>query len=162
MTRVLGVTSVILLVTASLNAAIARGQGSTGSQSEEEFARVGEATTRQVCGSCHVLEEVTATRRTVRDWSDTVTRMVNAGASGTDAQFDTARRYLTRYVGLVGVNSAPAAEFSAVLGLTETDAKAIVAYRQANGKFANIEALLKVPGIDKSKVEAQPDALRFD
>jgi competence ComEA-like helix-hairpin-helix protein len=49
-----------------------------------------------------------------------------------------------------------------VLGFSSKDADAIVAYRDAHGKFADVDAVLKVPGIDKTKIEEQPDALRFN
>jgi DNA uptake protein ComE-like DNA-binding protein len=49
-----------------------------------------------------------------------------------------------------------------VLGLPPKVAAAVVEYRTANGKFADITALEKVAGIDKAKLEEQPEALRFD
>jgi competence ComEA-like helix-hairpin-helix protein len=49
-----------------------------------------------------------------------------------------------------------------VLGFSAKDAQAIVEYRTAHGKFADAAALAKVPGIDKAKIEEQPDAMRFD
>ena len=80
----------------------------------------------------------------------------------TEAQLTTVKMYMTRYYGAVNVNTASAAVLSAVLGLSSKDAEAIVEYRKANGKFASAEALAKVEGIDKSKIEEQPKALRFD
>ena len=82
-------------------------------------------------------------------------------ASATDEQFATVKRYLTRYFGIVSVNTATAEELSAVLGLSAKDAKAIVEHRKVHGKFADTAALLKVAGIDKTKIEAQPEALVF-
>ena len=131
-------------------------------QSDEELARVGHEVTETVCVECHEIEVVTALRRTPRDWNNMVTTMAQRGANGTDDQFATIKKYLTRYYGLVAVNSASAEEFSSVLGLTAKDAAAIVEYRKANGKFADAAALAKVPGIDASKIEAQPDALVFN
>ena len=69
---------------------------------------------------------------------------------------------LTRYYGIVRVNAASAEELSAVLGLPPKVAAAVVEYRTAHGKFADIAALLKVEGVDKAKLEEQPEALRFD
>jgi competence ComEA-like helix-hairpin-helix protein len=68
---------------------------------------------------------------------------------------------MKRYYGLVAVNTAPAEELSAVLGLSPKDAKAIVDYRTAHGKFADADALRKVPEIDTKKIDEQPEALRF-
>jgi DNA uptake protein ComE-like DNA-binding protein len=47
------------------------------------------------------------------------------------------------------------------MGFSSKDAQAIVGYRTANGPFADIDALRKVPGINVTKIDEQPDALRF-
>ena len=80
--------------------------------------------------------------------------MITRGAPATDEQFATVKRYLTRYFAIVSVNTAPAEELSAVLGLSPRDAGAIVEYRKVHGGFADIAALLKVEGIDKAKAGA--------
>jgi competence ComEA-like helix-hairpin-helix protein len=130
--------------------------------SDEELARVGEQLVTKVCAtSCHGMEEIDETRRTRAGWIEVVGAMKNKGAQGTDAQFDTIRKYLPRYYGLVAVNAAAPDELSAVMGFSSKDAQAIVAYRTANGPFADIDALRKVPGIDATKIDEQPEALRF-
>jgi competence protein ComEA len=132
-------------------------------QNDDDLARAGEALVTKVCDtSCHGLEKLDEMRRTTRDWSDQVATMAGKGAMATDAQFGTIKKYLARYYGIVAVNTAPAEELSAVLGFSAKDAQAIVAYRTAHGKFADADALAKVPGIDKSKIEEQPDALLFN
>jgi competence ComEA-like helix-hairpin-helix protein len=128
---------------------------------EEELARVGEETTDQLCRMCHPIENITRMRRTVREWADVITTMQGRGANGTEEQFQAIHKYLARYYGLVAVNTASAQDLSAVLGLTAKDAEAIVAYRKAHGKFADLAALSKVEGIDKAKIEEQPEAIRF-
>jgi competence protein ComEA len=129
---------------------------------DEELDRVGSATTEKVCTECHGIEEVNGTRRTARDWNTVIASMVARGANATDDQLAMIRKYLTRYNGSVAVNTAPAEELSAVLGLSGKDAQAIVEYRTAHGKFADIAGLAKVPGIDTARIEAQADALRFE
>ena len=88
--------------------------------------------------------------------------MSQRGAPGTDPDFALIKKYLTRYYGIVRVNTASAEELSAVLGLPPKVAAAVVAYRTANGKFADLAALEKVEGVDKAKLEEQPEALKFD
>jgi len=129
---------------------------------EDEFATAAEATLERVCILCHPFENVTKTRRTVREWSDQVTTMAQRGAPGSETDFTLVRKYLTRYYGVVKVNTATAEELSAVLGLPPKVAAAVVEYRTANGKFADLAALAKVEGVDKAKLEEQPEALRFD
>jgi competence protein ComEA len=134
----------------------------TAPQTDEELARAGEALVNKVCStSCHGLEKLDESRRTSRGWNDVVRDMANGGAAATEPQFATIRKYLARYYGVVDVNTAPAEEFSAVLGFSAKDAQAIVAYRTANGKFGDADALAKVPGIDKAKLTEQPEALKF-
>ncbi len=131
-------------------------------EAEEAWAIAAEATTEQICSPCHPIPEFTRTRHTWPEWHDAVVRMAALGVSATDAQLTTVKLYLTRYYGVVKVNTATAAEWSAVLGLSSKDAAAIVEYRKANGSFADAAALLKVAGIDKAKITDQPEALRFN
>jgi hypothetical protein len=131
-------------------------------QQEEELATVGKKTTDEICSGCHGLEDVTGRRRTPREWNDLVAEMVDRGAPGTPEEIATIKRYLTRYYGMLAVNSASAQEFSSVLGLSSKDADNVVEYRKAHGRFGDAAALANVPDIDKTKINAQPDALRFD
>jgi competence ComEA-like helix-hairpin-helix protein len=141
---------------------LAKNVGELTTAEEEEFSTAAEATLERVCILCHPFENITKARRTERDWSDQVTTMAQRGAPGTETDFTLVKKYLTRYYGVVRVNAAPAEELSAVLGLSPKVAAAVVEYRTANGKFADIAALEKVEGIDKAKLEEQPEALRFD
>ena len=128
-----------------------------------ELATVGKELTGRVCATeCHGLELIDDVRKTGREWTDAIRNMLERGASGTEQEFDIVRRYLQRYNGLVFINIAPAEELSAVLGLSAKDAQAIVEYRQAHGKFEDAAGLAKVPGIDATAVEMQPDAIRFN
>ena len=128
---------------------------------EEELAAVAEEIMDRACRMCHPIENVVRMRRTVREWADVLTTMQGRGANASDEEFASIHWYLGRYYGVVRVNTATAEELSAVLGLTARDAQAIVAHRKANGNFADLAALFKVEGVDKSKLEEQPDALRF-
>ena len=130
-------------------------------QSDEELARIGEETVTRACATqCHGFENL-ETRRTVGEWNSVVTEMIGRGLVATDKDIAIVKQYMKRYYGVVAVNTAPAEELSAVLGLSAKDAEAIVTYRTARGKFADADALLKVPGIDRTKIDEQPQALRF-
>jgi competence ComEA-like helix-hairpin-helix protein len=135
--------------------------GEMTAEDEETFTNAAEATIERVCIACHPFEKIVKTRRTVREWTDQITVMKGRGAPGTDADFALVKKYLPRYYGVVPVNSAPAEELTAVLGLSAKDANAVVEYRKAHGDFADLPSLEKVEGIDKSRLEAQPEALRF-
>jgi competence ComEA-like helix-hairpin-helix protein len=128
---------------------------------EEERAAVVEELMDRACRMCHPIENVTRLRRTVREWADVLTTMQGRGANATEDEFEAIHWYLNRYVGVVRVNTATVDELAAVLGLKAKEAQAIVDYRKANGNIADLAALMKVEGIDKTKIEEQPDALRF-
>jgi competence protein ComEA len=53
--------------------------------------------------------------------------------------------------GLVNINTATAAELEALPGVGPVTAAQIIAYREANGPFDTIEALMDVPGIGEGK-----------
>jgi DNA uptake protein ComE-like DNA-binding protein len=88
--------------------------------------------------------------------------MATWGAEATAEELTQIRRFLTRTRGLVAVNSAPAAEFAAVLGLPIEVANSVVAYRTTLTRFPDLEALLRVPGLERSPIEQSVQALRFD
>jgi competence ComEA-like helix-hairpin-helix protein len=131
-------------------------------QDEEAFASLGEQTTEKVCLSCHPWDNITQTRRTLREWELTIANMVTRGAVGTESQFAIVKKFLGRYYGIVNVNTAPAEEIATVLGLPAKDAAAIVEYRKANGKFADVATLVKVSPLVKTKVDEQPEAVMFE
>ena len=131
-------------------------------EEQDAFVLAAEATIEKTCTECHPWDNIVQKRKTVSEWNETVATMAARGAQATETQLGTIKRYLKRYYGVVPVNSAPAADLSAVLGLSPAAAEAVVEYRKAHGKFADLEALSKVDGVDKSKIEEQPEALRFD
>jgi competence ComEA-like helix-hairpin-helix protein len=131
-------------------------------EQQDAFVLSAEAMIEKVCTQCHPWENIVRTRKTVAEWNETVATMATRGAQATEPQLETIKRYLKRYYGVVPVNSAPAADLTAVLGLSPAAAEAIVAYRKDHGKFADLEALSKVEGVDKAKIDEQPEAVRFD
>ncbi len=52
--------------------------------------------------------------------------------------------------GLVDINSAGVEQLCSLPGIGEAKARAIVSYREQNGAFASIEAIMQVPGIKES------------
>jgi competence ComEA-like helix-hairpin-helix protein len=142
--------------------ALSKNVGDLTPQEEEEFVKVAEATLERVCIACHPFENIVKTRRTVPEWNDQITNMAMRGAPGSETDFTLVKKYLTRYYGVVRVNTATAEELSSVLGVSSKTAAALVEYRKANGKFTDLASLTKVEGVDKAKLEENADALRFD
>lgn len=131
-------------------------------QDEEAFAEATEPVVERVCVQCHTVENFTKKRRTAKEWNDVINAMQGRGAVATDVEFRNIKRYMTRYFGLVRINVAPAEEIGAVLGLSPKVAAAVVDYRNAHGRFTDLSSLERVEGIDKDKLEEQPDAIAFN
>ena len=129
---------------------------------EDAWATATEALATETCGGCHPMADITQTRHTWQDWNDVVVRMAALGLSASDDQLTEIKLYLTRYYGLVNVNTASAGEIAAVLGLSHKQAAAVVEYRHTHGRFANAAALAEAAGVDRSKLDEQAGAIRFN
>ena len=115
----------------------------------------------KLCNDCHDAHQVVSRRRTRADWDEVITKMIEKGLAGSEADLDTVFGYLNRNYGKVYINRAPADEIVAVLTLSPQEADAIVAYRKTTGSFADFEAIRKVPGIDLKKLEEKKDAIAY-
>ena len=101
-------------------------------------------------------------------WEAVVGQMVDIGAPASDAEFTQIVNYLAANYGpaapakaKVNVNTASAKELADGLSLTAADGDAIVAYRTKSGKFATLDDVKKVPGIDTAKIDAAKDRISF-
>ena len=113
-----------------------------------------------VCGSCHGADRVLTEQRDKQNWSATVERMAEQGASASDEEVEQIVNYLAKYFGMpVNVNSASAEDFQ-TLGLTEDQAKAVIAAR-AKAKFPDFVALSGVPALKEVKLEGVKHRLVF-
>jgi len=124
----------------------------------------GKAALLRVCKGCHPPETVASKHHTREEWEEVVTNMVNAGATGSDEDFNLVVDYLTEHFPKfvkVNVNKASASELVESLGLASKDAQAIVAYRAKNGDFKTAEDIKKVPGVDAAKIETVKGQLQF-
>ena len=62
----------------------------------------------------------------------------------------------------VDVNTADVAALESLSGIGEAKAKAIIEYREKNGKFKNLDDLSKVPGIGDATLEKMKSHVRFN
>jgi competence protein ComEA len=113
------------------------------------------------CTKCHTPDRVLSARKTRTQWEETIDKMTKFGASATDEDFSTILDYVLRHCGKVNVNKAPARDLTLVLGLSTEQGAAIVAYRKANGDFADIDALTKVPGLDAEHLQKNKDSIAY-
>lgn len=72
----------------------------------------GKAETVQLCGGCHSLDQATSLRQNQAGWAGTISKMVNLGAQGSDADFNRVLKYLVKFygrpAGAPGSTAAPA------------------------------------------------------
>jgi competence ComEA-like helix-hairpin-helix protein len=87
--------------------------------------------------------------------------MKGYGAEGTQEQWDHIFKYDQRNLTEINVNHADEDELSAVLGVDEKTAIAIV-QRRADRRFTSVEDLESVPGLNKALVEAIEPRLLFE
>jgi competence protein ComEA len=122
----------------------------------------GKAVTERMCKPCHGLDNVVRARRTEDKWAEVVDDMVSRGAKGSDDEVDQVIKYLSTHFGpKVNVNKAGASDLKESLGISASDADAIVQYRAEKGTFKSIQDLMKVPGIDAKKIESFKDRVEF-
>jgi Helix-hairpin-helix motif len=133
------------------------GQSPTGDASDEQ----GAALLVRMCNDCHDSAGVVAQRRTRADWQSVLTKMIENGAAGEPRDFEALFAYLCRTHGQVYINDAAADEIAMTLALSKKDAEAVVAHRAANGKFADFDAIRKVPEIDLKTLDAHKAAVLF-
>jgi competence ComEA-like helix-hairpin-helix protein len=113
------------------------------------------------CIKCHDQARVLAVRRTKTEWEEIVRKMIERGATGTGRDFETVYDYLVRHFGKVYINTDGREDLCGILGLDEKSADAIIAHRDSNGAFADLDAIKKVTGVDAKKIDAMRDAIAF-
>jgi cytochrome c5 len=113
-----------------------------------------------VCGSCHGADKVIGEQRDHDGWGYTVRVMAQMGTSASEEELNQIVNYLVKYFGTpVNVNTADAEEIQ-TLGLTEDQAKAVVAAR-AKGKFPDFAALTALLALKDVNLEGVKHRLVF-
>jgi competence protein ComEA len=128
-------------------------------------AGAGKDTLVRVCSKCHSPDNVIANGQDRAGWEATITKMAGFGAVASDDEYTEILDYLVKNFpansGKIQVNKATAAQLVSGLGLTDTEAAALVDYRKKNGDFKSIDDLKKVPDVDGKKLDAKKDRLTF-
>lgn len=122
--------------------------------------------TQKLCGKCHSVEQAASLRQSRTGWEETVAKMVNMGAEGSDEEYEAVLTYLTKNFGPelpkpVNVNKATQVEIESVLGLTRAEAAAVVQYRTDKGAFRTLDDLKSIPGVDFAKIEKKKALVTF-
>ena len=126
----------------------------------------GRAEIEKVCKGCHELARSVSKKQDRDGWQGTLTKMTAMGTKATDAELAAILDYLAKHypadeVPPLNVNEAPAIELESRLSLRRSQAAALVAYREKNGKFKTLDDLKKVPGIEAAKIDAKKERIVF-
>jgi DNA uptake protein ComE-like DNA-binding protein len=164
--RLVAVCAVLLLPGLAAAAWVGAAPQTTGQTPAEATSQVSDLareaeSLKAVCARCHNLQIVTDTHKSYDAWHDTVQKMVDHGAKGTDDQLDDIMDYLHRTATAIDVNSAEADELEIVLNVSETTAQAIVA-RRATKKFTGPADLKSIPGVDAVIIDAKARMIFFN
>ena len=63
--------------------------------------------------------------------------------------------------GKIFINKIIAKDMVTLLGISSSDAEAIVKYRMSNGEFKSLGDMKNVPGLDITKLDAKKNQLQF-
>ena len=113
-----------------------------------------------VCTRCHT-PEMFLHSRTWSGWLGIFNQMSGYGAAASQEQWDHIHKYFQHSLTLIDVNHADEDELSAVLGVDEKTAIAIV-QRRADHRFTTAAELEAVPGVDKARIDSLAPRLLFD
>lgn len=113
-----------------------------------------------VCTRCHS-PEMFLHSRTWSGWQGIFNQMRGYGAQGTQEQWDHIYKYFQHSLSFIDVNHADEEELSAVLGVDEKTAIAMV-QRRTDHPFATAADVEAVPGVDKARIEGIAPRLLFD
>ena len=115
---------------------------------------------QQVCTRCHT-PEMFLHSRSWSQWQGIFNQMRGYGAQGTPEQWGHIYKYFQHGLTFIDVNHADEDELSAVLGVDEKTAIAMV-QRRTDRRFGTAADVEAVPGVDRARIEALLPRLLFD
>jgi competence ComEA-like helix-hairpin-helix protein len=140
-------------------------RGQTPSAKLKEGAELppgaGKDATVRACTGCHSASVWSGARFSRSSWDEAMKRMTIRGMTLADDDYTSVLDYLSHHLSGIDVNVSTAAELVRGLGLTQKEANAIVAYREKNGPFKNIDALKRVEGLDGAAIDVRKDMIIF-
>lgn len=95
----------------------------------------GKAETVKLCGKCHSLDQAVSVRQGQSEWAETISKMVNLGAQGSEEEFNSILPYLVKFYG--PANGA-AAVTAVAAGTPTVSSPAEIAARVENTKETRI------------------------
>jgi competence protein ComEA len=122
----------------------------------------GKDVTVRICGVCHQPNRTASLRLTREGWDELIGEMIKRGAKATDAEREQVLDYLSaNFLGEaphpINLNTAPAIDLEAVVGLRRSEARALVDWREKNGPCKTIDDLKNIAGVSFERLEAARD-----
>jgi len=149
------VVSPVLLLAVAVSV---RSQDSAGSRLPDGPGRTA---LLKACSPCHGAESAVGHLKTHDEWKKTLDEMAANGADATDEEWNQILGYLDKHYSLIFVNKAGASDLANALDVPQADGENVVRYRDEHGRFATIDDLRKIPGLDAAKIEARKDRFVF-
>ena len=124
----------------------------------------GKDETVRICGTCHEVERAAAVRLNREGWQDTIAKMVDLGASGSDEELAKVLNYLSDHFKgdaprPLNLNTASAIELESIVGLLRKESAAWIAHRKTSGPCKSLDDFKKVPGVPFKKIDERRDRL---
>jgi competence protein ComEA len=120
-----------------------------------------EAAVAKVCTGCHALQLVMNTPRDYDSWHETVQKMIDRGARGSQEEFGLVMDFLFQNMTTVDVNHATLEDLMTVLHAPQASGEAILA-RRARQPFKDMADLqASVPGLDPAILTAKKRMIFF-
>ena len=122
----------------------------------------GKDETVRICGACHEVERGAAVRLNREGWQDTIAKMVDLGANGSDEELAKVLDYLSEHFKgdaprPLNLNTATAIELESIVGLLRKESAAWIAHRKASGPCKSLNDLKKVSGVPFKKIDEHRD-----
>jgi len=121
----------------------------------------GKAIVEQVCATCHGVELLVPSSRTVTQWRDTIGAMKTAGAKASDEEWKTVLDYIMGNLAFLNINKATVDDVRLVFGVAEKVAQAVIGARDKQGGFKTVDDLKQIPDLDPTRIEAVRTRLSF-
>ena len=124
----------------------------------------GKETFSEVCGLCHSTGLPMGKQFTLQEWELKIAEMLQEEPDVTREERAAILDYVSSNFkpgGKIYINKIVAKDMVALLGISSSEADAIVKYRMSNGDFKSLDEMKNVPGIDISKFDAKKSQLQF-
>jgi competence protein ComEA len=124
----------------------------------------GKDETVRMCGTCHQVERAASVRLSREGWQDTISKMVDLGATASDEELAKVLDYLAEHFKgdaprPLNLNTATAIELESIVGLLRKEAAAWIAHRNASGPCKSLDDFKKIAGVPFKKIDDRRDRL---